>query len=86
MSAWYVLAAIGIHPLCPGDGRWYLCAPVFDKTVISVAEGRTFTILSKRDVVGPRIVSLNGNRLNRPWITTEEILSGGVLEIAREMR
>lgn len=86
MSAWYVLAAIGIHPLCPGDGRWYLCAPVFDKTVISVAEGRTFTILSKRDVVGPRIVSLNGNRLNRPWITTEEILSGGILEIAREMR
>ena len=31
MSAWYVLAAIGLHPICPGDNKWQITSPVFDK-------------------------------------------------------
>lgn len=34
MSAWFVLASIGLHPLCPGDGRRYLTAPMFKSVKI----------------------------------------------------
>lgn len=88
MSAWYVLSAIGIHPICPGDGRWYLTAPLFRETVIrlnqSYYDGRTFTIR----VIGGyssecriRKVRLNGVLLDRLWIMTREITAGGTLEL-----
>ena len=31
MSAWYVLAAAGLHPACPGDTRMEITSPVFDR-------------------------------------------------------
>jgi predicted alpha-1,2-mannosidase len=31
MSAWYVLAASGIHPSCPGNTRYEITSPVFDR-------------------------------------------------------
>ena len=86
MSAWYVLSAIGIHPNCPGDGRWYLTAPLFRETVLrldpSFYPGRTFTIRAiGEDVPECRIRKawLNGMPLDRSWVTTREITSGGTL-------
>ena len=29
MSAWYVLASLGMYQLCPGDGQWTLFEPIF---------------------------------------------------------
>ncbi len=87
MSAWYVLAAIGLHPLCPGDGKWYLCAPLFKETVIRLDPayyaGGTFTIRAPAaDAAHGRIraVRLNGKPLDRPYVTTAEVAAGGVLE------
>ncbi len=87
MSAWYVLSAIGLHPLCPGDGRWFLTAPVFSRTVIRLdpkcSAGRTFTILAPKAspqawrIVG---VKLNGRAIESRWISTHDITAGGVLE------
>lgn len=86
MSAWYVLSAIGIHPNCPGDGRWYLTAPLFKETELrldpSFYPGRTFTIRAiGEDVPECRIRKawLNGMPLDRSWVTTREITSGGTL-------
>ncbi len=31
MSAWYVLAASGIHPVCPGETRYEITSPVFSR-------------------------------------------------------
>ena len=87
MSAWYVLASIGLHPLCPGDGRWYLTAPLFRKTTIRFNPkdyaGGTFEIRAPNAGSGVwriRSVKLNGRNLDRRWITTSEVTSGGVLE------
>ena len=33
MSAWYVLAASGLHPICPGDQRYEITSPVFEKVL-----------------------------------------------------
>ena len=82
MSAWYVLAAVGLHPLCPGDGKWYLCTPLFKKSVLQVGEGKTFTIKCPNTQPGEseiRSVRLNGRPLDRLWLKTAEITAGGEL-------
>ena len=88
MSAWYVLASIGMHPLCPGDGKWYLTAPVFKSVKIRLDpryySGRMFEIQAPRTKPGAwRIkgVKLNGLTLDRRWILTSEVTAGGKLEI-----
>src|SRR6185437_11838985 len=46
MSAWYVLAAIGVHPVCPGDTRYELTSPVFSDIRIPLASGKFFRIIA----------------------------------------
>lgn len=83
MSAWYVLSAIGLHPLCPGDGKWYVTVPVFPKSRLRL-DGRLFEIHAPNAAQGAwrmRRLVLNGMELNRNWISTGEITDGGKLEI-----
>lgn len=87
MSAWYILTAMGFHPICPGNNRYELTSPVFNKVTIALDKryykGKTFTIIAPNNSpenVYIQSVSLNGKVLNRLWITHEEIINGGVLE------
>ena len=93
MSAWYVLSAIGLHPNCPGDGRWYLTAPLFTEASIRLDAdyypGGTLTIRVPNaglECAYIRAVRLNGRPLGRLWVETREIARGGVLEIDLESR
>ncbi|MDR0574305.1 MAG: GH92 family glycosyl hydrolase [Tannerella sp.] len=85
MSAWYVLAASGIHPVCPGDTRYEITSPVFDSiTILTGAKAIPFTIIahnnSPENVYIDRIL-LNGKPYKKYAITHEEILKGGKLEL-----
>ncbi len=91
MSAWYVLASAGIHQACPGDTRYELFTPLFDKVEIHMDPkynaGKTFTIISHNNGTGPRYIqsaTLNGKPLKRCWLDYKEIVAGGtlVLELA----
>jgi len=44
MSAWYVLAASGIHPVCPGDPVYEITVPVFDSVRFNLPGGKVFTV------------------------------------------
>ncbi|NPA37428.1 MAG: glycoside hydrolase family 92 protein [Chlorobi bacterium] len=88
MSAWYVLAAIGFHPLCPGDNKYQITSPVFNKIVLHLDKnyynGNTFTIIANnnsKENVYIKSMKLNGKPLDRYWITHEEIVNGGILEL-----
>jgi predicted alpha-1,2-mannosidase len=88
MSAWYVLAAIGIHPICPGDGKYQITSPVFSKVEIQLDPdyytGKTFTIEAHNNS-GENIyiqkAELNGQALNHSWIHHRDIACGGKLEL-----
>jgi predicted alpha-1,2-mannosidase len=93
MSAWYVLSSIGLHPICPGDGRWYLTPPLFKSVKIRLDphyySGKVFEIRTPNAALGNyRIkgIKLNGKPLNRRWITTKEVTNGGVLEFDVDVR
>ena len=81
MSAWYILSSLGLYPACPGTGEYILAAPLFDKAVISLGNGNTLAILAdhpERMYIAD--VKLNGNTVERNFLTYEEIMAGGILE------
>lgn len=87
MSAWYVLAASGLHPVCPGDGLYMLTSPLFEQVTFALdpryAKGQTFSVIAKDNSDKNRYiqsVQLNGKRLDRLWIRHDEISAGGTLE------
>ena len=46
MSAWFVLAAIGLNPVCPGSGEFVLTAPIFPEITVSTGFGRDLVIIA----------------------------------------
>lgn len=88
LSAWYVLAAMGIHPICPGDNKYQITSPVFNKIELQLDKnyykGNKFTIIANNNSpenIYIKSIKLNGETLNRWWITHDEIVKGGLLEL-----
>jgi predicted alpha-1,2-mannosidase len=88
MSAWYVLAACGIYQVCPGDTRYEITSPVFDKISIKVDNkfnsGKTFTVITRNNSpenVYIQEARLNGMVFNHCFISYEDIISGSTLEL-----
>ncbi|GAA3959030.1 GH92 family glycosyl hydrolase [Mucilaginibacter dorajii] len=86
MSAWYVLAASGIHPVCPGDTRQEITSPVFNKVVLKLdpkyAKGKTFTITAQNNSATNIYIQsarLNGKVYNKCYIDYKDITAGGSL-------
>ncbi|VGO23226.1 GH92 family glycosyl hydrolase [Pontiella sulfatireligans] len=87
MSAWYVLSAMGFHPVCPGDNVYLLTSPVFDKVTITLDpdyyKGGKFTVVAENNSpenIYIQSAKLNGKPLERAWITHQEIVAGGTIE------
>jgi len=88
MSAWYVLSAMGIHPICPGDNKYQITSPVFNKIKITLdpkyCSGKRFTITANKNSeknIYIQSMKLNGKPLNRFWISHKEVSDGGSLVI-----
>ena len=88
MSAWYVLAASGIHPACPGETCMEITSPVFDRIEFTLdpdyASGKKFTVIAHGN--GPenvyiRKAVLNGKALDKMQIEFADIAAGGTLEL-----
>jgi predicted alpha-1,2-mannosidase len=86
MSAWYVLAASGLHPVCPGDTRYEITSPVFNKVTIRLdpqyATGKTFTIVAKNNNLTNRYIqsaTLNGKPYTHCYIDHQQVMAGGTL-------
>ena len=82
MSAWYIFSAMGFYPVAPGSERYDLGSPLVKEARIILENGKTFTVTAVNQ--GPENVfvkktELNGTRLDRTWITHDEIMQGGSL-------
>jgi predicted alpha-1,2-mannosidase len=84
MSAWYVLAASGLYPVCPGDTRYEITSPVFESIEIQVGNGKTFTIKSDHYSAENNYIQsakLNGKEYSKCYLDYKDIMDGGVLEL-----
>lgn len=83
MSAWYVFSAMGFYPVNPAEGKYQLGTPLLDKATIKVGPEKKFTITANRENETDfyvKEVLLNGKKLDRSWISHDEIMQGGELE------
>ncbi|HEX4263227.1 MAG TPA: GH92 family glycosyl hydrolase [Verrucomicrobiae bacterium] len=88
MSAWYILSAIGFHPVSPVDGIYVIGSPLFDEVTLRLDSkyypGRTFTVRTRNNSVHNMYIQsalLNGKPLKRAWLRHSEIINGGTLEL-----
>ena len=80
MGAWYVLASLGLYPVCPGSGEYQFAAPLFEEAVIRLGNGKTLTIKADHPKYAYIAdVTLNGRTVPRNFLTYDEIMGGGVL-------
>lgn len=83
MSAWYVFSAMGFYPVNPAEGKYQLGAPLFEKITLKVGTEKKFIITANKESdkhIYVKEVFLNGQKLDRTWITHEEIMNGGELD------
>jgi len=84
MSAWYVLASIGIYQVCPGDGQFIITSPLFDTVNINMENGKTFSIISHFGKPHAKYIDqakLDGNNYPQSFISYDQITKGGTLDL-----
>ena len=83
MSAWYVFAALGFYPVCPGTPYYILSSPSFSEAALHLENGRTFTLkalhASEKNIY-IQSVRLNGRPYTKNYLSHEDILRGGTME------
>lgn len=88
MSAWYVLASTGIHPVCPGDTRFEITSPLFDRVEYNLDskyfKGGKFVIIahdnSPQNIYIQKAL-LSGKEYKGCFIDFSSIANGGTLEL-----
>jgi putative alpha-1,2-mannosidase len=85
MSAWYVLAALGIYHVTPGVDAWELSSPAFPSVVVHEGSTRRLRIDAPgASKLEPYVhgVRLNGAPISRTFLTSCELRGGGELSFA----
>ncbi|MET7751171.1 glycoside hydrolase domain-containing protein [Micromonospora sp. NPDC005367] len=84
MSTMFVAAAIGLFPVTAGSSQYQIGSPFFDRTTISYADGRKFTV-SADGVSGDsyyiQSASLNGAAFGNTWLDYRTLVNGGSLDV-----
>lgn len=87
MSAWLVFTGLGFYPVAPGSNQYVLGRPFVDRAVLTLPDGKRFTVeapgLSGTNrYVGK--VELDGKPFTRSWISDAEIRKGGTLRFTMQ--
>ncbi len=88
MSAWYVFSAMGFYPVNPASGEYMIGSPIFDKVTINNPKTDTQFVITANNNDDNETnancyiqdATLNGEALNIPVITYNQITSGGNVE------
>jgi len=88
MSAWYVFTALGFYPVDPSSGIYVIGSPLVEKAAVKLDpkfyKGGSFTVIARNNSVKNIYIQsakLNGKPYSRSWITHDQIVAGGTLEL-----
>ena len=84
MSAWYIFAALGFYPVCPGSNDYIIGSPSFPKVEIPLENGKIFTIIAENaspENIYIEGMTLDGKPLDFHFITHDDILRGSTLRL-----
>lgn len=82
MSAWYIFSSLGFYPVAPGSDEYALGSPAVKSAVLSLENGKRFTVealnQSDKNVYVSRVL-LNGKQHKELTIRHADIVNGGKL-------
>ncbi len=84
MSAWYLLSSLGFYQVNPANGVFVLGSPLFDQATIALESNKSFTVKAVnqgKDNIYIQKATLNGSPISRSYITYDEIMAGGELQL-----
>jgi len=84
MTAFVVFTAMGLYPVTPGLPYYDITSPVFEKVSINLTNGKKFTVIAEGASRTKKYIQkafINGKEINSPFITHQQIMSGGTLEL-----
>ncbi|AMR33365.1 hypothetical protein A0256_19040 [Mucilaginibacter sp. PAMC 26640] len=86
MSAWYVMSSLGIYNIAPGQQQFQIGSPQFESIIISLENGKRFTISNTGATVSRENNYLQGLNLNKSvynklYLDYETIQKGGEFEV-----
>ncbi len=84
LSSFVVFSALGFYPVTPGSTEYAIGSPVFPEASVRLANGKHFRIVARGASAENKYIQsarLNGKRLERPFISHDDIMSGGLLEL-----
>ncbi len=79
MSAWFILSAMGIYQVCPGDPNFSLGCPLFDEARVSLPGGKSFVVEKQNASAQNKYVqqvTLDGRPLKTPFISYADMMAG----------
>ena len=83
MSAWYVMSALGLYPVCPGSGQYVVGSPLFRKATIHLSSGNDIIINAKGQSAKSCYVHslrVNGAPYDKAFVTIDQLRDGGTLD------
>ncbi|PSL44352.1 putative alpha-1,2-mannosidase [Chitinophaga niastensis] len=84
MSAFVVFSSMGFYPVTPGIPVYTIGSPVFEKVTIALPGKKKFTVLAHNSSVVNKYIQqakFNGQPLNKPTFTHQQLVAGGTLEL-----
>jgi predicted alpha-1,2-mannosidase len=84
MSAFVVFSSMGFYPVTPGIPTYTIGSPVFEKVTIALPNGKEFKIIANHCSKINKYIQhakFDGQDLNTPWFTHEQLVNGGRLEL-----
>ncbi|MFI5145241.1 MAG: glycoside hydrolase domain-containing protein, partial [Ignavibacteria bacterium] len=82
MSAWYVMSAMGIYSVCPGQLQYAIGTPQFKKVTIHLENGKKFVITTGNHSENNYYIQsakLNGMDYSKCYLNHSDIMNGGEL-------
>ena len=84
MSAFVVFSMMGFFPVTPGTTNYAIGSPFFEKAILHLPSGKSFIIKAKDISKENKYIQsarLNGQPLSKPFLTHEQLMAGGTLEL-----
>ena len=84
MSAFVVFSSLGLYPVTPGLPVYNIGSPLFSVARLSLSNGHQFEIRAHGASMQNKYIqsaTLNGQAWDKPWLSHEQLMQGGVLEL-----
>ncbi len=87
MTSFVVFSYLGIYPVTPGLPVYNIGSPMFPRAEVKLSNGKVFTVIATGASLENKYIQsakLNGQPLDKPWITHADIMNGSTLELVMD--